>query len=205
MTLTMKASSTYTMTAADKSIKVENLTVVDQHALSLQEAIKQLINGQVLVIANYETTTNSDVFVKLDLTLDNPLTEISMSSPDSFSGASWSSYPLPMNALALYDVYTYDKNLYDTAYFNVGDIVKYKADKVVKAGVVDAIYTTTGGTVYYSIGGTLYTVTEQGARNNDIDANISGEVTSKLSVADMDADSHTAAVSDYESTVYVLL
>lgn len=204
MTLTMNASSTYTMTVADESIKVENLTVVDQHALSLQEAVKQLINGQVLVIANYETTTNSDVFVKLDLTLDNPLTEISMSSPDSFSGASWSSYPLPMNALALYDVYTYDENLYDKAYFNVGDIVKYKANKVVKAGVVDAIYTT-DGTVYYSIGGTLYTVTEQGAGNKDIDANISGEVTSKLSVADMDADSHTAAVSDYESTVYVLL
>lgn len=190
---------TYILLKTDKTN--EGLTPVDAKPLMLKQSLNLLLAGKTLVIKGYETTSKADVFARLNLIGDSPLTEISYSSPDSDQGAVWDSYPLPFNVLSLYDVYEYDANLYTSIVYYPGDTVKYRTDTGIQAGVVNAVYLE-GKDLYYDINGTIYSVGIIPDMVNT-QANIAG-TTAKIPVADVSADYHTIDVSDYQNTVYVL-
>lgn len=184
---------------------IKTLTPTAQQPLTFKNSMLLLEAGNTIILHNYETTSNADVFVRFNLTgdPDKPLTEISYASPASDTGAVWTNYPLPINALSLYTVYEFDANLYGAMAYYPGDTVQYKSLDGTAAGVVSNVYINPAdNTLLYEINGKLYTISETPDIVNT-DSNISGMVL-KQPVADGTKDYHTIDVHDYENKVYVL-
>ena len=193
-----------TYALVDSKVDISTLTPVDHKYLGLREAIDELFNGSVLVIVNFEQTSGVDTFVKLDLTVDKPVTKItySMKTP------AWKSYPLAINALSLYKCYTYDDK-YNNIALNMGDTIKYRnSEGIVVAGLISGIYVDSNNVQYFTLNGeeTPYMLIElPEAYSPDYDSNVSGVTEVKAPVANTDVDSHMVSVQDWQTKVRVLL
>ena len=126
-------------------LTIDKLTPVTQAKLTLSQAFTELLNGTYLVLTGYEESTGADVFTRLNLAMNTPVTEISYKAPNSTSA--WLRFPVPVNAFSLYACYTYDENLYGNVLLHVGDIVRYNSQGV-KVAVVSGVYTDANKVVY---------------------------------------------------------
>lgn len=184
-------------------LTIDKLTPVTQAKLTLSQAFTELLNGTYLVLTGYEESTGADVFTRLNLAMNTPVTEISYKAPNSTSA--WLRFPIPVNAFSLYDCYTYDENLYGNVLLHVGDIVRYNSQGV-QVAVVSGVYTDANKVVYYTMQGdtTIYSLVAIP------DPTIIDSTTTQLAnvlepVADANADYHQVAVEDYQNKIFVLL
>lgn len=192
---------TYALIKSDVDVSI--LTVVPDTDLSMEASFEALTQNETLVISKYEASTGADVFVKLDLTRDKPITLI------SYDKTTFMNYPLPLNALSLYKTYVYDSKYYGELNLNVDDLVKYRDDQgVIVASIVTGAFIDKDGLQYFQLDNAsqLYMLSlVPEATTTSAYSNISGTTSVKAPVADGSADSHTVAVEDYQTKVWVLL
>lgn len=194
---------TYALIESDKD--VSTLTSVDQEVLTLKEALTELMNGSVLVINEYEQSTGADTFVRLNLALEKPITEITYNIQEPV----WQRFPVPVNALSLYSTYLYDPSLYGTLSLRVGDVVKYRdKDGIIQASIIQKVFLDSDNLQYFVLSNSdkVYLLSYVPEVNTDTSASDISGVTSVLApVADPTKDSHQVAVQDYQTKVWVLL
>lgn len=187
----------------ETSLKVENLIAVNMTKLTLKDSLNHLLNGDVIVISHYEQENAQDVFSRLNLALNIPITEISYTSPDD--SPVWQNYPIPVNAFALYDCYTYDPALYGNQLCYVGDVIKYNKNGA-QVGIISGVYKDAQNIIYYTLKGddTVYSIVKIVVQPSTSD-NISGITSVLQPVADPTQDYHQVPVSDYENKIYALI
>lgn len=191
-----------TYALVDNDVDVSTLTPVEDKNLTLKEALQELQDGSILVLANFEQTSGVDTFVRLNLTLSKPVTEVtySMKTP------TWMRYPVAVNAFSLYNTSVYDKNTYGTLALRVGDLVRYRKDGVLVAGTITGVFMDSNKVEYFTINGgekpyMLVLVPEA----VETDSNVAGNVSTIAPVADPTRDSHQVSVEDWQTKVWVLL
>lgn len=191
-----------TYALVDNDVDVSTLTPVEDKNLTLKEALQELQDGSILVLANFEQTSGVDTFVRLNLTLSKPVTEVtySMKTP------TWMRYPVTVNAFSLYNTSVYDENTYGTLALRVGDLIRYRKDGVLVAGTITGVFMDSNKVQYFTINGEekpymLVLVPEA----VETDSNVAGNVRTIAPVADPTRDSHQVLVEDWQTKVWVLL
>lgn len=128
-----------------------NLILLDMEPLSLDESFEALLDGEVLVIKEYEKTRRKDVLVKLDRR-KYPVTYISYDSKNTHENVYWEMHNVSINSLALHTVVRYDPLLSDVKFsFTIGDVVQIDKEDEVDIDFIDAIWINEDRQIYYTL------------------------------------------------------
>lgn len=131
------------------------LTQLDLEPLSFEEVLLRLLDGETLVIKEYEKTRGKDVLVRLDKR-KYPNTQISYDvDPLGVRQPFWQMYNVSLNALSLHQVVPYD-GIYANVHplYANGSVVHYTDEENIVA-IVERVYIDQNNEVFYTLYGEL--------------------------------------------------
>lgn len=184
-------------------VDVSTLVSVNSNLLNLDSALSELLAGSILIVKDYEATTNADTYVKLALERPKPVTRVTYTNP-SLSSTVWQPEPVPLNAFSINRVYKFDSAIepFDSIY-RPGDVIKYTdTDGRNVAGIVSKIYKDSSGKIYYQFtnGNTIYRLEQSG---QGIYQDQSDGSKPFIPVADTTKDGTTVIVRDNRDKIIV--
>lgn len=134
-----------------------NLEVLDIRPLELEESLRELLDGNILLIAGYEKTQGKDILVRLsqgkypktEITYD--LDSIRVFGVEDYKPY-WSTYNVPINALVFYNVYKFEGTaLQDIKYLPGTTVYYHDSEGRRVASTVLEVLRDSEGKLYYNL------------------------------------------------------